>query len=88
MTDRPIIFSAPMVRALLAGRKTQTRRIIKPQPSCAEDMIGKTSPWAIGDRLWVRETWFDWYAQDGAVSAGQGGEWVRLSPFQSGPTIM
>jgi hypothetical protein len=36
MKVTPIIMSAPMVRALLEGRKSQTRRIINPQPSFIE----------------------------------------------------
>jgi hypothetical protein len=56
MSERPILFNAPMVRAILNGSKTQTRRVAIPKRSI-EPMTDECPYGQRGDRLWVREAW-------------------------------
>mgnify|MGYP000854053807 CR=1 FL=1 len=80
---KPIIFSTPMVQAILDGRKTQTRRVIKPQPVKDDTFEGP---------YWYEPTVVN---KDGELGPGKpvfgisstDGEWGIKSPYQPGDIL-
>lgn len=80
MKYHPMIFSAESVRAVLRDAKTQTRRVIVPQPDAGlrgsvfvpsglEDGHGREirTPYYPEDRIWLKETWAQPFGESGAV---------------------
>ncbi|MDE1914690.1 MAG: hypothetical protein KGJ57_17680 [Sphingomonadales bacterium] len=97
MADGPILFSAPMVAALLADRKTQTRRVLAnpefygcPTGDCPHQTQAECNAamaslgpdairYAIGDRLYVREAYYQqghWEPVPGARTKGNRQKWA------------
>lgn len=73
MKERPMLFNGDMVRAILSGAKTQTRRPVKPEwiPQIEDFLDTKENrrfqlnPFGYpGDRLWIRESWAKIYDEE------------------------
>lgn len=86
MKERPILFSAPMARAILDGRKSHTRRVVKPQPDAGAGLVWARSisgEWGPFTMYHYREERTGWIPRDDLSSLrcpyGQPGDrlWVR-----------
>lgn len=81
---RPIPFSAPMVRAILEGRKKQTRRVVKPQPHHGEEVGWYAGePWHVHYSLHGRNT-TDFLCPYGRPGDRQGTFFRDASPTETG----
>jgi hypothetical protein len=76
MTERPILFSTPMVKAILEGWKSMTRRVVKGSgdAKACEKLLIEDCPYGqVGDRLYVKETHyrFGHWVKNGLTKTGR-----------------
>lgn len=100
MKSRPILFSGAMVRAILDGSKTQTRRVVKLTDSGRVKAAGSARNWHLddpnavlacpygqpGDRLWIRETWAQSSGDNRDEKSGEGNRAVYRADW-IGPSL-
>ena len=87
--ERPILFSVPMVRALLDGTKTQTRRLMNTDGRYRLDLVcppdggmSRCPSGQPGDRLWVRETFAHIYRDNARPDERRDGDVVYKADCQ------
>lgn len=79
MAEKPIIFSAPMVRAILAGYKTQTRRVVAVGPGGEVSRGGRF--------ILLRENGFEWTPAGSKIEPCPDQIWVRYAAYQPGESL-
>ena len=67
MKESPVLFNSDMVRAILEGRKTETRRIMKPQPKCTDRWCNWGDEWATADASENFEVVDEWRCPYGKI---------------------